>query len=40
MAYCNFFNYFCDEIEQIEKEQDEMGEYCLVDCQDCEWRED
>ena len=35
-GYCNFFQYFCDDYEQIEKEQDETGENCYIDCQDCE----
>lgn len=39
MGYCNYFNCFCDD-EQIEKEQDETGEYCMCDCPDCEWYED
>lgn len=40
MGYCNFFNCFCDDDDRIEKEQDETGEYCLVDCPDCEWYEE
>lgn len=39
VGYCNYFNCFCDD-EKIEKEQDEMGEYCMIDCQDCEWYEE
>lgn len=38
-GYCNFFNCFCD-YDTIEKEQDETEEYCMVECQDCEWHED
>lgn len=38
-GYCNYFNCFIDS-DELEKEQDEMGEHCLIDCQDCEWYED
>ena len=39
-GYCNFFQYFCDDYEQIEKEREETGEDCYLDCQDCEWYEE
>ncbi len=38
-GYCNYFNCFCDS-DLLEKEQDEYGEICLIDCQDCEWYEE
>lgn len=39
MGYCNYFNCFCDD-DRIEKEQDETGEYCDVECKNCEWYEE
>lgn len=38
-GYCNYFNCFCDD-DLLEKEQDESGEVCLIDCQECEWYEE
>lgn len=38
MGYCNYFNSFCDD-DRIEKEQDETGEHCDIECQNCEWYE-
>ena len=39
-GYCNFFNCFCDDYEQTEKEREETGEDCYIDCKDCEWYEE
>ena len=38
MGYCEYFKCDCDEV--TEEIQEEYGEYCLVDCQDCEWYEE
>lgn len=39
MGYCNFFNCFCEE-DIIEKEQDEIGEYCNMNCDYCPYYEE
>lgn len=36
--YCGFFNCDCDEV--TEELQEEYGEHCLIDCEECKWKEE
>lgn len=40
MGYCEYFKCYIDDYEELEKKQEEFGEYCtFCDCPDCEWYE-
>lgn len=39
IGYCNLYDCFCEE-DRIEKEQDETGEYCNMDCAYCPYYEE
>ena len=38
MGWCEYYHTFCDD-EEIEKKQEEAGEQCYIECQECEWYE-
>lgn len=38
MGWCEYYHAFCDD-EEIEKKQEEAGEQCYIECQECKWYE-
>ena len=40
MGYCEYFKCFIDDYEELEKKQEEFGEYCLQGCENCEYYEE
>ena len=40
MGYCGYFKVDIEYYEELEKLQEEYGEYCLQDCENCEYYEE
>lgn len=40
MRYCEYFKCYIDDYEELEKLQEDFGEYCWQSCENCEYYEE